>query len=76
MAKACLEHDAFSVLKDIKAPTLIFGGTEDRTVGAEASKLLAAEIPGSEIFMYEGLRHAVYDEAADFNKRVLEFLKK
>ena len=76
MAKACLEHDAFSVLKDIKAPTLIIGGSADRTVGAEASKILAAEIPGSEIFMYEGLRHAVYDEAADFNKRVMEFLKK
>lgn len=76
MAKACLEHDAFSVLKDIKAPTLIIGGTEDRTVGAEASKILAAEIPGAEIFMYKELRHAVYEEAPDFNKRVLEFLKK
>ena len=76
MAKACLEHDAFSVLKDIKAPTLIIGGSEDRTVGSEASEILAKEIPGAEIFMYEGLRHAVYEEAPDFNKRVKEFLIK
>ena len=75
MAKACLEHDAFSVLKDIKAPVLVIGGTEDRTVGPEGSEILAREIPGAEIFMYPGLRHAVYDEAKDFNKRVLEFLK-
>ena len=76
MAKACLEHDASSVLKNIKAPVLIIGGTKDRTVGAEASEILAKEIPGAEILMYPGLRHAVYDEAADFNKRVLEFLIK
>lgn len=74
MAKACLEHDAENVLKNIKAPVLIIGGTEDRTVGAEASEILAKEIPNAKIFMYKGLRHAVYDEAPDFNKRVLEFL--
>ena len=75
MAKACLEHDAENVLKNIKAPVLIIGGTEDRTVGAEASEILAKEIPNAKIFMYKGLRHAVYDEAPDFNKRVIEFLK-
>ena len=75
MAKACLEHDASAVLKDIKAPTLVIGGTKDRTVGPEGSEILAKEIPGAKIFMYEGLRHAVYDEAPDFNKRVLKFLK-
>ena len=75
MAKACLSHNAESSLGKIKAPTLIIGGTEDRTVGAKASEILAREIPGAKIFMYEGLRHAVYDEAKDFNKRVLEFLK-
>ena len=76
MAKACLEHDAFSVLKYIKAPAFIIGGAEDRTVGPEGSEILAAEIPDAEIFMYPGLRHAVYDEAKDFNKRVMEFLIK
>ena len=75
MAKACLEHNAEESLKNIKAPTLIIGGTEDRTVGEKASEILAKEIPRAEIFMYEGFRHAVYDEAKDFNKRVLEFLK-
>lgn len=76
MAKACLEHDAESVLENIKAPVFIIGGSEDRTVGPEASKILAREIPGAEIFMYPGLRHAVYDEGKDFNKRILEFLMK
>ena len=76
MAKACLEHDAFPVLKNIKAPVLIIGGEEDRTVGPEGSKILAKEIPDAEIFMYPGLRHAVYDEGKDFNRRIFEFLIK
>ena len=76
MGFACLEHDAQAVLKDIKAPVLIIGGKEDRTVGGKESLFLAENIPGAEIFMYDGLRHAVYDEAKDFNDRVLEFLNK
>lgn len=76
MAKACLEHDAASVLKNIKAPVFVIGGEEDRTVGPEGSKILAREIPGAEIFMYPGLRHAVYEEGKDFNRKVLEFLMK
>lgn len=74
MAKACLEHDAKAVLGDIKSPVLIIGGGADRTVGPKASYELAEKIPGARIFMYEGYRHALYDEAPDFNKRVLDFL--
>ena len=74
MGFACLEHDARSVLKDIKAPVLILGGEEDRTVGAKASYELYENIPGAKIKMYKGLRHAVYDESKEFNKDVLDFL--
>ena len=75
MGFACLEHDATAVLKNIKAPVLIIGGEEDRTVGPEGSRILAMEIPGAKLLMYPGLRHAVYDEAPDFGKKVLEFLE-
>lgn len=37
---------------------------------------LAEKIKKSEIFIYEGLGHATYEEAQDFNERVLEFLNK
>ena len=74
MAKACISHDAESSLENIKAPVLIIGGTEDRTVGPEGSEILAKAIPGAELFLYPGLRHAVYDEAKDFWKRVMSFI--
>ena len=32
------------------------------------------QIRGSELYTYEKLGHAAYEEAADFNKRVFDFL--
>jgi pimeloyl-ACP methyl ester carboxylesterase len=32
-------------------------------------------IPGSELYVYQGLGHAAFEEAADFNRRVVDFLE-
>ncbi|PBH49961.1 alpha/beta fold hydrolase [Clostridioides difficile] len=75
-ATSCIEHNAFSELNKITCPTLIIGGANDKIVGNNASFHLAEKIKKSEIFIYEGLGHATYEEAQDFNERVLEFLNK
>lgn len=75
LSRACFEHNAIDVLEKIKAPTLIIGGEEDRTVGPEGSVILANKISGAKLIMYPGLGHAVYDEASDFWEKVLEFLE-
>ena len=74
MGDACVKHDATDVLKNITAETLVVGGKEDRTVGAEGSRILAREISGAELILFPGMRHAVYDEEPDFNKRIFDFL--
>lgn len=74
MAQACLTHDAREVLGRITAPTLIIGGARDRIVGGDAVSELAELIPGSELYVYEKYGHALYEEAKDFNARVLGFL--
>ena len=74
-ARAILEFDARSVLKDIACPTLVIGGCEDRIVGADASRELHEKIPGSGIYLYEGLGHSAYEEAKDYNARVLDFFR-
>ena len=74
-ADAILSFDAKPYLSGIRCPVLILGGEEDRIVGAEASKQLHEMIPGSELYMYPGLGHAAYEEAKDFNDRVLAFLQ-
>ena len=72
-ANAILRFDAREALKQIRCPTLILGGGEDKTVGPEGSKELHAAIAGSELHMYPGLSHAAYEEAPDFNTRVFGF---
>ncbi len=72
-AAACLSHDASGDISAIRCPTLVIGGVEDKTLGGAASEELAALIPDSRLKMYEKLGHAVYEEAPDFNRRVLDF---
>ena len=74
-AKAILEFDASEGVKEITCPTLIIGGEDDRIVGIEASYELHDRIPGSRIHVYKGLGHAAYEEAGDFNERILAFLE-
>lgn len=73
-ARACRTHDALSRLKEIQAPTLVLGGEQDHCLSGDASRLLADQIPGSELVMYPDLGHGLYEEAKDFQGRVLGFL--
>jgi pimeloyl-ACP methyl ester carboxylesterase len=73
-AQACLAHNAYEKLEQIHAPTLVIGGGKDKALGGEASAEIAAKIPGAELFMYQQWGHGVYEEAKDFNGRLLAFL--
>lgn len=75
-ANSCLNHNAYWELGKISCPTLVIGGDRDRIVGCNASKEIAGQIKNSELFIYEGLGHASYEEASDFNKRILKYLAK
>ena len=74
--KSCLTHNALNKLNKIKSQTLIIGASEDKALGIEGSKRLAEHIKNSELYIYEGYSHGVYEQAKDFNKRVLDFLRK
>ena len=73
-ADACLTHDAYESLNHIKAPTVVIGGEKDLSLGGDASKEIAAKIPGAELQMYAQWGHGLYEEAKDFNQVVLDFL--
>lgn len=73
---SCMEHDAYAKLERITCPTLIIGGDADKIVGQNSAHELADKINNSELFIYEGLGHAAYEEAGDFNDRVCSFLSK
>ena len=75
LAKACLTCDTYDSLEKIHCPVLVIGGEQDKIVGGDASREIADRL-GCDIYMYEGLGHAAYEEAKDFNQIVYEFLMK
>lgn len=73
-ADAIIHFDCVDELNKITCPTLIIGGEKDKIVGPAASYRMHEQIRGSKLYMYEKFGHAAYEEAADFNKRVFDFL--
>lgn len=74
LARACLSCNAYEELDKIKCPVLVLGGREDKIVGVEGS-LEIAERLGCDFYIYDGLGHAAYEEAKDFNARIYDFLR-
>ena len=74
LADACLTHDAQGYLHQIQSPALVIGGEQDKALGPDASRQIAAAIPGAQLKMYPQWGHGVYEEEKEFNRLVLNFL--
>ena len=74
-AQACLTHNAFEELSGIRSDTLVIGGEQDRCLGGDASREIAERIPNAQLYMYEQYGHGLYEEARDFNERVITFFR-
>ena len=72
MAKACFTINTYDNLEKITCPTYVIGGRLDKVLSAEASEEIAEKL-GCKLHIYEDLGHALYEEADDFNHRVLNF---
>ena len=76
LAKACLTCQAYDELKKIQCSVLVLGGEADKIVSGVASMEIAEKL-GCESYLYSGLGHGAYEEAAtDFNHRVYDFFMK
>jgi 3-oxoadipate enol-lactonase len=72
---ATKEHDAWDLLPTINAPTLVIHGSEDQRVPTANASLLAERIPGAELCIIEGGRHAYLVEfREEASRAVNEFL--
>ncbi|MBQ4485469.1 MAG: alpha/beta hydrolase [Oscillospiraceae bacterium] len=73
-AYAILGFDARDELSRIKCPVYIIAGDDDNTVGNDAPYELNKAIADSEMYIYKGLGHMLFEEAAtDFYERVYRF---
>jgi 3-oxoadipate enol-lactonase len=74
--QACLAHDTYDELGQIKAPTLVIHGDEDRLVPYENGLTLARTIPNAEFLTVPGAGHIYVTEAIDLvNEKVIDFIK-
>ncbi len=75
-AYAILNFDARPVLSRIKCPTYIMSGNCDNTVGNDAPYELEDAIVHSEILIFEGLGHGLFEEDKDFYNKVFEICER
>jgi pimeloyl-ACP methyl ester carboxylesterase len=74
---AVVQFNAYNRLADIRAPTLIITGKDDKIVPSENSRILAERIPGAELVELEGVGHGFLGELpAEANSIVLAFLRR
>jgi 3-oxoadipate enol-lactonase len=72
---AVKEHDTREQLRSITAPTLVLGAKRDFMVPPELAEMIAQEIPGSRFEMLDGGHGFSAENAIEFNRVILEFLK-
>jgi pimeloyl-ACP methyl ester carboxylesterase len=64
-------------LKELKPPALVINGAADLSTPPSIGRMLAAEIPGSELVVAPESGHSVYWEQPDiFNRAVIDFVGK
>ena len=75
--QACLAHDTYNEIDQIKVPTLVIHGDEDKLVPYQNGLTLANKIQNAEFLTIQGAGHIYVTEANDLvNDRVIDFLKK
>lgn len=73
---ACIEHDTFDRLLNIRCPTLVTAGDQDIFTPIRFSRQLAARIPHSRLRVFENCAHAHHWEALrEFNSETTAFLE-
>ncbi|MFA5054924.1 MAG: alpha/beta hydrolase [Dehalococcoidia bacterium] len=74
--RAVSTHNTIDRLNQIKAPTLVLAGTDDKIVPIEFSRIVARNIPGAKLIEFQQGSHSFFMEMSKkFNREVIEFLK-
>jgi len=70
-------HDAYDRLPEIKIPTLILHGSDDRLIPVDNGRVIASQIPNAELVILEGRKHCFFQESPDEVSRIiLDFLRR
>ena len=72
IAEAVKNFDIYDSLHALKIPVLVIGADKDEIFGADSSREIS-EKTGGKLYIYQDQYHAAYDEAKDYQERVLNF---
>jgi 3-oxoadipate enol-lactonase len=76
-AQGLVKFDVRKRLKELKAPTLVANGEDDQVIPLNTARDLAEQIKGARLLiMHKGRHMSIIEKADEFNKAVLDFLKK
>ena len=74
--RAANSHNTLDRLGQIKSPTLVIVGTNDRIIPFTSSEVIAEKIPDARLVKFDGGSHAFFVEMSGrFNREVLNFLR-
>ena len=73
LVKALLNFDVYEQLEQIKCPVLVIGDKRDQTIGVEGSYEIIEKL-GCPSYIYDQYSYAVYDEAPDIKRKIIQFL--
>ncbi len=75
--EAEMGHNTYERLPEIKMPTMIIHGDDDRIIPVENANILASRIPGAELAILKNAGHMFFVEVEDESNRImLDFLKR
>jgi pimeloyl-ACP methyl ester carboxylesterase len=75
--EAVAKFDTWERLPNIKAPTMLIHGTDDKIIPFENSQILEERIPGAELTLLQDKRHGFFIEAMDSTRIFINgFLKR
>jgi len=75
--EASVAQDRDAPIENIRAPTLILAGEEDKVYPPELARGMAKRIPGAELATMKGAGHlANLEQPDEFNRLLLDFLKR
>lgn len=69
--QAAAAHDTSARLGEIRAPTLVIHGTEDRMLPVQNGSLIASLIPGARLEILDGVGHLFFWECPEQSARMI-----
>ena len=74
--RAMSKHNTIDRLDQIKTPTLVMAGTDDKIIPIEFSRIVAQHIPNARFIEFKKGSHSFFMERSKrFNREVINFLK-